>query len=402
MSQWHVYIVRCSDQSLYTGIAKDVCARVAQHNAGKGARYTRGRLPVELVYREAIGEHGAALRREIAIKRLRASDKKRLIGHTDPERIMDGMNPLLAHLGKQAAVILDAGLATALESQGHILTDELWSARILIDRPDAIRQVHIDFLEAGADCITTSSYQASLPGFSRAGLTVAEGERLLRRSVALAVEARDAFWSKASNRRHRLRPLVAASIGPYGAFLADGSEYTGRYGISDDELLGFHRARWEILNQCEVDLFACETIPSRQEARVLLRLLGETRGRWAWMSFSCRDQAHLCDGSRIRDVAGDCDAGSRVAAVGVNCSFPGHIDGLIAEIRKGSGKPIIVYPNSGDCYDAESKDWLPSPQPFDLESASVGWLKSGASCIGGCCRVHSADITGIRRRLIGR
>ena len=149
-------------------------------------------------------------------------------------------------------------------------------------------------------------------------------------------------------------------------------------------------------------MFACETIPSRQEAKVLLRLLGETGGRWAWMSFSCRDQAHLCDGSRIEDVARDCDANPRVAAVGVNCSFPGHIDGLIAEIRKSSGKPIIVYPNSGDCYDAESKDWRPSPQPFDLESASVAWLKSGASCIGGCCRVHSADIARIRHRLIGR
>jgi homocysteine S-methyltransferase len=120
------------------------------------------------------------------------------------------------------------------------------------------------------------------------------------------------------------------------------------------------------------------------------------------MSFSCRDQAHLCDGSRIQDVARDCDASSRVAAVGVNCSFPGHIDGLIAEIRRGSGKPIIVYPNSGGRYDAASKRWLPSPQPFDLGSASVGWLKSGASCIGGCCRVNSADIAAIRRRLIAR
>ena len=125
MSHWHVYIVRCSDQSLYTGIAKDVSVRVAQHNAGKGARYTRGRLPVELVYREAIGEHGAALRREIAIKRLRASDKNRLIGHADRERIRDVRNPLLALLGKQAAVILDAGLATALEERGYRLTDRL-------------------------------------------------------------------------------------------------------------------------------------------------------------------------------------------------------------------------------------------------------------------------------------
>jgi homocysteine S-methyltransferase len=318
------------------------------------------------------------------------------------ERIRDGVNPLLVCSGKQAAVILDAGLATALEERGHCLANRLWSARVLVDEPDAIRQVHMDFLEAGADCITTSSYQASLPGFLRAGFTVTESERLLRRSVALALEARDAFWSKASNRRHRLKPLVAASIGPYGAFLADGSEYTGRYGISDDELLGFHRARWDILNDCEVDLFACETIPSRQEARVVLRLLGETEGRWAWMSFSCRDDNHLCDGSRMEDVARDCDSCLRVAAVGVNCTFPGYVNGLITEIRKGTRKPIIVYPNSGDCYDAESKDWLPSPQPFDLESASVAWLESGATCIGGCCRVHSVDITRIRLRLIGR
>jgi putative endonuclease len=78
-SAWYVYIVRCSDASLYTGITTRIEARLAKHNAGKGARYTRGRAPVELVYLEAVEDRGAALRREALIKRLPADRKRRLL-----------------------------------------------------------------------------------------------------------------------------------------------------------------------------------------------------------------------------------------------------------------------------------------------------------------------------------
>ena len=159
------------------------------------------------------------------------------------------MNPIAPFVEHQGVMVLDGGLATALEAQGWDLDHELWSAKVLLEAPDAIKQVHLDFLAAGADCITSSTYQASLSGFQRSGLSEIEGEEGLRSSVRLAIEARDTFWSDPYNRRGGLRPLVAASIRPYGAFLADGSEYTGRYEIDDNELYAFHRSRWRVLAQ---------------------------------------------------------------------------------------------------------------------------------------------------------
>lgn len=311
-------------------------------------------------------------------------------------------NPIEQFMRRQGVMVLDGGLATALEERGYDLDDELWSAKVLLEAPDAIRQVHLDFLAAGADCIGTSTYQASIPGFRKRGLSDTAAAELLRRSVDLAVDARDMFWSEPSNRQDRIRPLVAASVGPYGAFLADGSEYTGRYDIDDDDLRAFHRDRWHILADSEADLLACETIPSRREAGVLVQLLQETPGTWAWLSFSCRDGAHLSDGSRLVDVARDCDAEPRVAAVGINCTSPEFVSALINEIREGTEKPVIVYPNSGERYDSGYRTWVGAPPPVDWGRSSIEWARLGATGIGGCCRIGPEEIAVMRRQLFAR
>ncbi len=309
-------------------------------------------------------------------------------------------NPITSFLECQSVMILDGGMATTLEARGYDLDDELWSAKILLEAPDAIRQVHVDFLTAGADCITTSTYQASVPGFGKRGMSESEGVELLHGSIRLAVEARNTFWSERARRQNRLRPIVAASVGPYGAYLADGSEYTGCYGISDEDLRAFHKSRWQVLAESDADLLACETIPSEQEAGALLRLLEETPGTWAWMSFSCRDGTHLSDGSRLADVARACDAVPRVAAVGVNCTSPEFISSLIDQVRKGTEKPIIVYPNSGERYRAANRTWEAAPLSVDWGEASAQWARLGATCIGGCCRIGPEEITRMRRRLV--
>ena len=307
------------------------------------------------------------------------------------------MNPVSALLKRQGVLILDGGLATELEARGFVLDDHLWSARLLLERPQAISQLHRDYLEAGADCIISASYQATVEGFGRRGLGEGQAEALLLRSVELAVEARDAFWNLGENRRGRLRPLVAASVGPYGAFLADGSEYTGEYGLDREALTDFHRRRLELLASSAADLLACETLPSRLEARALSRLLASP-GMPAWLSFSCRDDRRLADGSDLAGIVAEIEGNDRIIAVGVNCTAPRHIPGLIARLRQVTDKPIVVYPNSGEGYDP-GKGWL-EPATTDLAAAAPEWRAAGARLIGGCCRTGPRFIRRLRQRLL--
>lgn len=298
--------------------------------------------------------------------------------------------------------MLDGGLATELESRGGDLTDRLWSARLLLDDPDLIRAVHLDYLRAGADCITGASYQATIEGLARRGLGREEAAEVILSSVRLAVEARGEFWSVPEHRRGRLRPIVAASVGPYGAYLADGSEYTGSYDLDREGLLAFHRERWRILAASEADLLACETIPSSVEADVLLQLLEETPDVWAWFSFSCRDARSLSDGTPIARVAATLRDEPRVVAVGVNCTPPRFIGALVEEVRSGAAKPVVVYPNSGEAYDPESKRWVGGDaEPVDFGRWGAEWRKAGASLIGGCCRTGPVHVRAIRERLLG-
>ncbi|MFW6062571.1 MAG: homocysteine S-methyltransferase [Chloroflexota bacterium] len=307
-------------------------------------------------------------------------------------------NPIQPFLDKYGVLILDGGLATELEARGYDLSDSLWSARLLRDDPQAIQQVHLDYLRAGADCIISASYQATIPGFVEQGLSEAHAVALLHRSVTLAREARDEFWVRAQHGGDRLRPLVAASIGPYGAFLADGSEYSGRYGLDEAELVAFHRRRWQILVESGPDLLACETIPSAVEARALARLLVETPGTFAWFSFTCGDEQHISDGTRLRQCVQWLDTFPQVAAVGVNCTAPRFIPALIAEARQATNKPLIVYPNSGETYDVSQKRWRGLSIPDDFAVQSVQWRESGAALIGGCCRTGPQHIREIRER----
>ncbi len=310
------------------------------------------------------------------------------------------MDPVRPFLERQGVLILDGGLATELEARGLDLSSRLWSARLLIDRPEAIRRLHRDYLLAGADCIVSASYQATVEGFAKRGFTEREAEDLLRRSVDLALQARDDFWNDATHHRGRLRPLVAAGVGPYGAFLADGSEYTGEYGLDEDALVAFHRRRLEVLSECGADLLACETVPSLPESRALARLLEEVPGPPAWLSFCCRDARRLGDGSDLAAVARALDACERIVAFGVNCVAPRHVPGLIARLRGATAKPIAVYPNSGEVWDAAGRCWKDDAESVDFGAASVAWRQAGARLIGGCCRTGPRDVREVRSRLL--
>ncbi|GIM99524.1 homocysteine S-methyltransferase [Planomonospora venezuelensis] len=285
-------------------------------------------------------------------------------------------------------VILDGGLATRLEALGADLSDELWSAKLLVENPSLIRRAHLDYFAAGAQVATTASYQASIPAFRRRGLSLHEAEELIRFSVRLAAEARDDHGQGA----------VAASVGPYGAYLTGGAEYTGDYDLDEDGLVAWHRGRWNILASAGADFLACETIPSYAEARALKRLLGETPGVRAWVSFSCRDGEHISDGTPLRRAAELFSGDPQVLAVGVNCTAPRHLPSLIGQVKE---KPVIVYPNSGEDWDAANRRWTGLADPVEFGAAAAGWHAAGAAFIGGCCRTTPEHIRRIREHLCG-
>jgi homocysteine S-methyltransferase len=305
------------------------------------------------------------------------------------------MNPIDAILARHDLMILDGALATELERRGCDLRDPLWSAKVLIEAPSLIKQVHADYFAAGADCAITATYQATFEGFARRGLAEKESAELMRQAVRLAVEARDEFWANAAHRAGRPRPLVAASIGSYGAYLADGSEYSGQYGLSEDELMAFHRPRMAVLAATGADILACETIPSLLEARVLARLLAEFPAMNAWLSFSARDGAHTCNGEEVADCAALLDGYDQVAAIGINCTAPRYIAELIDEIRSATSKPIVVYPNSGEAYSAADNQWSGAAETGSFAAQAQVWHAHGARLIGGCCRTTPATIAAI-------
>jgi homocysteine S-methyltransferase len=322
-------------------------------------------------------------------------------GAVEDKRVMrvGGENPLTPFLSANGVMILDGAMATELERRGADLRDSLWSAKVLIENPALIRHVHYDYFVAGADVATSASYQATFPGFARRGLGHDEAERLMRLSVELAREARDRFWADPAHRSGRVKPLVAASAGPYGAFLANGAEYTGDYGLTLDELVDFHRPRLEVLAASGAEILACETVPSLLEAEALVRLLAEFPTAKAWLSCSCGDGAHLCHGEPLSDVVGLANGCDQIVAVGVNCTSPQWIEALLAGVRPLAQKPLLVYPNRGEGWDPVAKCWIAGSGVEDFGALAPRWYAAGARLIGGCCRTTPADIATMARAL---
>lgn len=287
-------------------------------------------------------------------------------------------------------LLLDGGLSNELESLGCDLNHKLWSARLLHSDIDSIITAHKAFIKVGAKCIITASYQASIPGFMACGFSKHEAKQLILRSVWAAEEA---IKQSGAN-----DVFIAASIGPFGAFRGDGSEYTGNYGINDSELKAFHIERIELLDLSNAHFFACETIPSWQEAKVLFEILTKVK-KPAWISFSCKDEKHLNDGTPIRDCAKLFADHSKVFAIGINCTKPVYVSSLIKELRSvPHSKKIVVYPNSGENYNAKTKSWSGE---VTCGLLSKEWLKLGADIIGGCCRVRPKDIKKMAAEMFG-
>lgn len=290
--------------------------------------------------------------------------------------------PSVLHSLQTRPLVLDGGLGTLLEQRGHDLSSELWSTRTLLDDPDAVRGAHRDYLAAGAEIVTTGSYQIGYDQLAAAGLNAGAVDDLLATSVRLAREARDAAGGEA---------WVAASVGPFGAMRADGSEYTGDYGVGVSELRDWHRPRLHALAAAGPDLLAAETIPSLAEVEALAAELSGT-GVPAWISVTPAF-GRLRSGERLEEAFSLAAAVDEVIAVGVNCCDPHEVSPAIAAARAVTDKPVVVYPNSGEQWDAKNRRWVGHPGVADDLVAE--WLDAGASIVGGCCRIGPAEIARI-------
>jgi homocysteine S-methyltransferase len=294
-------------------------------------------------------------------------------------------------------VILDGGLATELEARGCDISGSLWSARVLREQPDAIEQLHYDYYAAGASVAITASYQASFEGFATLGIDAGETARLLRLSVELARNARTRYRRDHPRDRRQLR--IAASVGPYGAISHDGAEYRGGYGLTVDELVRFHARRFEVLASSGADLLACETIPLLDEGLAYRTLLASHPASQAWFSFTSHDGEHTSHGEPLVDCARLADGIAEVLAVGVNCVKPDVVARAIRSLKAGTGKPIVVYPNSGERWDAGGESWHGAPAQDGLAALAPEWVRAGADLVGGCCRVGPAQIAALAAAL---
>lgn len=288
--------------------------------------------------------------------------------------------------------VLDGALATELELRGCDISGPLWSAHVLDTSPAAIVAVHRDYLCAGADCISTASYQVSAFGYRQLDRDPRDAARAIRLSIDLAHQAR-ADYARESDRRI----WIAVSLGPYGATLHNGAEYHGRYSISFNDLVAFHAERLAIAAETSADFIALETVPSLDEARAILLALDQVPSISAWISFTCRDAAHVGHGEPLRECAAAVAGSPQVLAAGINCTAPHLITPLIGEAQAGGAgrKPIIVYPNSGESWDAGTRAWQGKADASSFTTLASEWFGAGAQAVGGCCRTRPAHIAAV-------
>ena len=323
---------------------------------------------------------------------------------------MTDSHRLSAHL--DSPVILDGALATYLEILGADISGALWSADVLLQNPSLIKQTHLDYYRSGAQVAITASYQASLAGLSKhLNLSDEQGKNVVRKSVKLAQEARDEWvgeqakgMSESEESRIRDRLFVAGSVGPYGAFLADGSEYRGDYHLPKEDMKTFHRGRIQALVDAGVDVLACETIPSLSETEALIELLKEEfRDTEAWFTFTLHDAEHISDGTPLSQIAALFDVTPQVIAVGFNC-IPDDIAlaalKALKPLQEGRTWKMVVYPNSGEQWNAAAREWEGQRTEGGLLAAKTQqWADAGAILVGGCCRTTPEDIGIIRNVL---
>ena len=303
---------------------------------------------------------------------------------------MDRLREALQRCGR---LVIDGSMSTALEHMGCQLNDKLWTARVLADRPELVKEVHLQYLRAGADCHITCSYQATVPGLLENGFSKQDAEEIIRRAVRVCQEAVELWWNRVGGKdTGRVYPFCLAAVGPYGAYLANGAEYVGRYGVEDSVLRTFHESRVRLLLEEHPDYLLFETMPSLREVLVAAEL-AEEAGADYWVSFSCLDGKHICEGDAIRDCARTLAKDHpHLKVIGVNCTKPQFIESLICELKEGCDLPVIAYPNSGETWEPVKRIWYGGSGQVSFGEYARRYYAAGAVAVGGCCTTIDSHI----------
>lgn len=310
------------------------------------------------------------------------------------------MGRLKELLAQKQILVLHGPLGTELEAMGYDVSGKLWSAKYLLEKPEVIQELHEIYLNNGSNILTTSTYQATIPGLEAAGLNPEQAADMIRLTVQLAHQARDNYWQNLSDEQktQTIYPLISGDVGPYAAYLADGSEYNGQYGkVSLQELKDFHRPRIQLFLEQGVDMLALETIPNVLEVQALTELLSEEFPQVeAYMSFTAQEVGKISDGTALKDVIALVEDCPQILAVGFNCTQPRLYDELLQELRTLTTKPLVTYPNSGEIYDGATQTWHHSHEgEGSLVEQSLHWIHLGAQIVGGCCRTRPAEIAAL-------
>ena len=310
---------------------------------------------------------------------------------------MKDNNPIKPILEQKKHMIIDGALASELQRRGCDLNDSLWSAKVLIEQPELIQQVHYDYFKAGADCAITASYQATPMGFAQKGIELEESIKLIKTSVKLAQQAKMQYLNDIKQDKAL---FIAGSVGPYGAYLANGSEYTGDYQLSESEFIAFHKDRVTALIDAGVDILACETMPSFLEIKALAKLIQQFPMVNCWFSLTLKDQQHISDGTPLIEVIEYLNSIEQIVSVGINCIALEKVTPALEVLSELTGKPLIVYPNSGEQYDPTTKQWHKNHHHNCTFANQLDtWIKLGAKLIGGCCQTTPEDIVEIHQLL---
>ena len=310
---------------------------------------------------------------------------------------MKNNNPIKTLLEQKKHIVIDGALASELQRRGCDLNDSLWSAKVLIEQPELIQQVHYDYFKAGADCAITASYQATPMGFAQKGIELEESIKLIKTSVKLAQQAKMQYLNDIKQDKAL---LIAGSVGPYGAYLANGSEYTGDYQLSESEFIAFHKDRVTALIDAGVDILACETMPSFLEIKALVKLIQQFPMVNCWFSLTLKDQQHISDGTPLTEVIEYLNSIEQIVSVGINCIALEKVTPALEVLSKLTSKPLIVYPNSGEQYDPTTKQWHKNHDHNCTFANQLDvWINLGAKLIGGCCQTTPDDIVEIHQLL---